>query len=120
MHFLGNDKHYRWAPERRRLPSIWRRVLRSDRPKHSGSVFAARCTLYACRPQLVNGYLTQLAPGDTTVGTTPSTWNWKPECTRSDPVVGLRCVRKGVFEMREAPSEPVCGARLQTTLCGLG
>jgi hypothetical protein len=41
-------------------------------PKHSGSVFAARCTLYACRPRLLNGYLTQMAPGDTTVGTTPS------------------------------------------------
>src|SRR5262245_48233730 len=71
MNFIGNEKHYRWAPERRRLPSIWRRVLRSDRPKHSGSVFAARCTLYACRHRLVNGYLTQMAPGDTTVDTAP-------------------------------------------------
>ena len=44
----------------------------SDRPKHSGSVFAARCTLSACRLRLVNGYLTQMAPGDTTVGTTPT------------------------------------------------
>jgi hypothetical protein len=40
-------------------------------PKHSGSVFAARCSLYACQPRLVNGCLTQMAPGDTTVGTTP-------------------------------------------------
>jgi hypothetical protein len=44
--------------------------IASNRPKHSGSVFAARCTLHACRPRLVNGYLTQMAPGDTTVGTT--------------------------------------------------
>jgi hypothetical protein len=48
-----------------------RRTPSSDRPTRPGSSFAARCLLYACRPRLVNGYLTQMAPGDTTVGTTP-------------------------------------------------
>ena len=30
-------------------------------PKHSGSIVAARCALYACRPRLVNGYHPVLA-----------------------------------------------------------
>ncbi len=40
-------------------------------PTRLRSSFDARCRLCACRHRLVNGYLTQMAPGDTTVGTTP-------------------------------------------------
>ena len=57
------------CPGIRPSPRDISRCASVDRPTRPGSVFAARCLLYACRPRLVNGYLTQMAPGDTTVDT---------------------------------------------------
>jgi hypothetical protein len=37
-------------------------ALRSDRPTHPGSNFASTCAMYACYPQLVNGYLPSPRP----------------------------------------------------------
>ncbi len=45
------------VPTRRGQFGSWRCLLRSDRPTHPGSNFAARYALYVCHHQLVNSYL---------------------------------------------------------------